>query len=150
MGRNRSPLFDPLQLNYDVDENYHHYGRLCREAERAESQNDPDVLEEHWQGIKLRDLAQKLQNDWYGQWVGEMVRIAKPGVPVIVEQVSQEFCNVRIDWGGVDQSWWATAIDTYGWDIDPSSIEFMDDTIFKKRYHVFMRKNGFTQFQPGE
>ena len=34
------------------------------------------------------ESAQQRQNDWYGKWVGEMIRIAKPGVPIIVEQVS--------------------------------------------------------------
>ena len=36
----------------------------------------------------LAEQSQQLQNDWYGSWVGEMIRIAKPGVPIIVEQVS--------------------------------------------------------------
>jgi hypothetical protein len=38
-------------------------------------------------------MAQEAQNDWYGQWIAEMARIAKPGVPVIIEQVSSPYCH---------------------------------------------------------
>ena len=97
-----------------------------------------------WKDKKLAEVAQQRQNDWFGAWVGEMVRIAKPGAPVIVEQVSYPFCKAFFDWGGVNQEFWTGyAIDKYGWDVDPSSIEFEDDRLFRKRYHVFMRKNGF-------
>lgn len=67
-----------------------------------------------------------------------MIRIAKPGAPVIVEQVSYPFCEAQFDWGGVGQDFWATVED-----IDPATIEFEDDRLFRKRYHVFMRKIGF-------
>lgn len=60
---------------------------------------------------------------------------------MIVEQVSQPYCEEYDDWGGVNQEWWSRAVRHYGWDIDPKSIEFQKDTIFKNRYHVFMRKN---------
>ena len=147
----QSPLYDPLRLGYDkTNSNYRHYTALCKNASRAEQSGNEKVKEANWQTIKLRDIAQEKQNDWYGQWIGEMVRIAKPGVAVIVEQVSQEYCDAQFDWGGVRQSWWSKAIGTYKWDIDPTSIEFFNDTIFRDRYHVFMRKNGITRVQPGE
>ena len=74
--------------------------------------------------------------------VAEMVRIAKPGAPVIVEQVSYPFCEAYFDWGGVSQEFWTDyAIEKYDWLIDPASIEFEDDRLFRKRYHVFMRKH---------
>jgi hypothetical protein len=40
-------------------------------------------------------MVQK-QTDWYGKWVGEMARIAKPGVPVIIEQVSLPYCVFQV------------------------------------------------------
>jgi hypothetical protein len=88
-------------------------------------------------------LAQQAQKDWYGAWVGEMARIAKPGKPVIVEQVSPPYCMAFFDWGGVAKDFWyyAAKENTYNWDIDPESIVVEDDTIFLARYHVFMRKN---------
>ena len=67
-----------------------------------------------------------------------MIRIAKPGAPIIVEQVSYPFCEAQFDWGGVGQDFWASVEN-----IDPSTIEFEDDRLFRKRYHVFMRKIGF-------
>lgn len=70
-----------------------------------------------------------------------MVRITKPGGAVIVEQVSQPFCEDPDDWGGVARDFWEAAIARYGWDIDPSSLEMETDKVFGERYHVFMMKN---------
>jgi hypothetical protein len=71
-----------------------------------------------------------------------MIRIAKPNAPVIVEQVSYPLCAAMFDWGGVNPSFWLSAVERYAnWDIDPASIRFDRDTIFRRRYHVFMRKN---------
>jgi len=91
---------------------------------------------------KLQSIAEQRQRDWYGNWVSEMARIAKPGVPVIIEQISVPYCTVMTDWDGVEKDFWYTAAkeNTYNWNIDPDSIEMMDDTIFPYRYHVFMLK----------
>ena len=51
------------------------------------------------------------------------------------------FCIENFDYGGVAREWWKPAIARYGWDVDPLSIEMEKDTIFRNRYHVFMRKN---------
>jgi hypothetical protein len=126
-----SPLTDPIHFDLGEDENYRAYTKLC-ESESSD-----------WKGLKLNSWAQERQNDWYGVWVGEMARIAKPGVPVIVEQVSSTLCAASFDWGGVPKVFWYTAAkeNTYNWDIDPKSIVVEADTIFQDRYHVFMRKN---------
>ena len=52
-----------------------------------------------WRDVTLRDLAQRRQEDFYAAWVSEMIRIAKPGKPVVVEHVSQPKCDDREDWG---------------------------------------------------
>ena len=44
------------------------------------------------------------------------------------------------DWGGVAPEFWKDAIKKYSWDVNRSSIEMEPDTLFHKRYHVFMRK----------
>mmetsp|Transcript_10952 Transcript_10952/g.15670 ORF Transcript_10952/g.15670 Transcript_10952/m.15670 type:complete len:357 (-) Transcript_10952:50-1120(-) len=125
-----SPLLDPIDFNTgDVDENYSKYEHLCEMKNDTVSQ-------------KVVELAQEKQNTFYGKWVAEMVRIAKPGAAIIIEQVSFPYCEEYWDWGGVNTEWWLPAIDMYGWDIDPNSIEMETDTIFKHRYHVFLRKNG--------
>jgi hypothetical protein len=86
---------------------------------------------------------QAIQEDWYNAWVQEMIRIAKPGAPVMVEQVSYPLCVETSDWGGVPRDFWTTGADVLGWEIDPQSIVFADDTVqTQDRYHVFMRKLG--------
>ena len=92
----------------------------------------------------MNELQQQKQDDWYGNWVKEMARIAKPGVPVIVEQVSPRYCDAFFDWGGVNKQFWYDAAfnNTYDWNVEPESIIIEDDTIFRERYHVFMLKKG--------
>jgi SAM-dependent methyltransferase len=66
-----SPLSDPLHLNKSLYENYDIYEELCEAEEKIQ---DPV---NRWKSIKLSEVAQKLQNNFYGKWVSEMVRIAK-------------------------------------------------------------------------
>ena len=114
----------------NINEDFELYAQLC------------NATDDDWEAAKLVKLAQEKQNDWFGLWVSEMVRIAKPGAAVIVEQVSVPYCNDIDDWGGVSQDFWRSGVGNYGWDIDPSSIEMEDDKVFAEtRYHVFMRKN---------
>eukprot|EP01083_Nonionella_stella_P000472 1339_1 len=123
------PMHDPLGLNKTDRANYKEYSRMCKSK-------DAEVK-------KLSDQSQKKQNDFYGVWVGEMVRIAKPGKAIIIEQVSLPYCQDNTDYGGVALEWWEMAIDEYGWDIDPTSITMENDTLYPgdpSRYHVFMRK----------
>jgi hypothetical protein len=74
--------------------------------------------------------------------VGEMARIAEPGAPVIVKQVSLSYCTNRFVWDGVDKNFWfeAAAENPYHWNVDPNSIQIMRDTLHLNRYHVFMLK----------
>lgn len=124
-----STLLDPLDLHKGVIADFQNYEALCEGKS--------------WEDQKLAEVAQQKQKDWFGVWVADMIRIAKPGAPVIIEQISYPFCEATFDWGGVNQDFWTDyAIEKYGWDIDPNSIEFEDDRLFRKRYHVFMRKTG--------
>jgi hypothetical protein len=116
-------------------------------------------------GQILYDMMQRKQDDWYGKWVYEMTRIAKPGVPVIVERVSPTVCadaNARNNSnnnnnnnqtilyyrGGVDKGYWKkhAEANTYHWDVDPDSIEIVVDdtttntTTSQDRYNVYMLK----------
>lgn len=119
-----------MHFGLSNNENYGHYTALCQTSD------------EDWKGTKLQEMAQNLQNNWYGTWISEMTRVAKPGVPVIIEQVSQEYCSAAFDWGGVSKQWFTDSVvnNTYGWNIQPDSLEFEDDIIFRERYHVFMLK----------
>jgi SAM-dependent methyltransferase len=98
-----------------------------------------------WKSAALYEAAQEREMAWYGKWVSEMVRIAKPGVPVVIEQVSDPFCDAQVmdEWGGgVSRTFWHDAITHYNWDVDPESLDIESDSLFpdSRRYHVFMRK----------
>ena len=130
-----SPLTDPLHFNLDSsDLNYEHYEELCELS--ATDEGD-------WKGLRLRGMAQEVQNDWFGSWVYQMAYIAKPNASIVVENVADEYCRNYHDWGGVSKEWWANASRTYHWDVDPTTIAFTDDFQLYKhgRYHVYMRKN---------
>jgi hypothetical protein len=116
-----------LDLEYEAT--FKKYAALCRADETD------------WEAVKLRNIAQERQEDWIASWVTEMVRIAKPGAPVIVESLSPPYCEILYDFGGITKDFWARAIDKYGWDVDPASIVFGNDMLYAKRYHVALRKN---------
>ena len=66
-----SPLLDPLHYQKDdmtLDDTLKIYTDFCA----SEDQKDQ----------KLAELAQERQEDFYGKWVGEMVRIAKVSSPL--------------------------------------------------------------------
>ena len=62
--------------------------------------------------MTLREIAQRRQEDFYAAWVGEMIRVAKPGAPIVVEHVSQPKCDDREDWGRFDDGGFCNAQDT--------------------------------------
>ena len=82
-----------------------------------------------------------LQREHDTAWVVEMVRIAKPGAPVIVESVSLPLCQAPWDWGGVSRDFWKGQV--HAWpQVDPDSLEFGVDNMYPGRYHVYFRKRG--------
>jgi hypothetical protein len=126
-----SPLADPLRLadKYAIDSDEELYGFY---TEYCESKNE---------SVHARaQRAQHYQEEWYARWASEMIRIAKPGAKVIVEQVSYPLCEALYDWGGVSQHFWTRAAAKYGWQVDADAFEYQDDTIFRHRYHLMMRK----------
>lgn len=93
-----------------------------------------------WVKEKLVDLDQKAQEDWYAKWVLELVRIVKPGRPVLIENIGFPFCDDFDDYGGVRKEWWRLAVSKYGWDINVDSIVIKNNPS-DGRYHVSMRRN---------
>jgi hypothetical protein len=127
-----SPLFDPLGIGgQDPIELKAFYKGLCEDNDLKSS--------------KLLELAQERQDNHVGQWVKEMIRIAKPGKPVIVELVSPHVCEPNDLMGLVPRSFWRPAVDKYEWDVDPESIVIETNELMVRRYNVFMRKNGKVQ-----
>ena len=81
---------------------------------------------------------QVIQEFWYLVWVQQMVRIAKPGAWIWIEQVSLPFCDAG-DWGGVSHDFWPRHAPVWG--IEEASIVTMGDQVFDQgRYHVAFRK----------
>lgn len=129
------PIVDPLDLSegWIIDRHYDIVD-MCNSSD--------------WAYQKLIYLDQEKQEDWYAQWVGEMIRIAKPGKAILLENLSYAICDemslVGGDWGGVNHDWWLKAVEKYELDVDPSSIIIEDTDLFfdyYNRYNVFMRKN---------
>ncbi|CAB9498024.1 expressed unknown protein [Seminavis robusta] len=126
-----STLLDPLNFGKgDLNSNYELYEHICLNKKKKD-----------WEAMKLAEIAQERQEDWFGLWVQEMIRIAKPGAAIIIEQVSRPYCKDMYDWGGVPHKFWSNGIHKYGWDVDRYSLDMSKDQVFTQRYNVFMRKN---------
>ncbi|CAB9509514.1 expressed unknown protein [Seminavis robusta] len=122
-----SPLWDPLHIN-----SHSKMKELCLD----QNKNDD------WKAQTLVNLSQSMQDDWFSQWVVEMIRIAKPGAPIIIEENALPFCSNPHDYGGVSPAYWHHGVDHYGWNVQPSSLQFgkRGNGYKGSRYHVFMLK----------
>merc|ERR1712094_112881 len=98
----------------------------------------------NWEYQRVAQEDQLAQEEWYASWVTEMIRIAKPGKVIVIENSAESLCRQSDDWGGVDKEWWRMAVSKYAWDVDPWSIVVRDMPRRKEwkafRYHVMMRK----------
>ena len=123
-----TPNHDPLKLGKGFWPSHNIMKDMCSSGHRRD--------------VERRETFQRLQEDWYATWVNELIRIAKPGAPIGIEQVSKPYCWNPNDFGGVWEHWWKRAINTYGWDVDPISVQIQYDTLFgERRYHVLLVKN---------
>jgi len=131
-----SPDWDPLKLNKSFRKNYDIMAGWCSDI----TANKTTATTEH--SKTLARLMQQFQEKHYYRWVAEMVRIAKPGSPVIIESISYPYCQNTNDWGGVDKNFWKEKlIDSFGLPVQKDSVQYMDlSGLDMKRYHVFMRK----------
>ena len=118
------PLANPLNLKGKQDDLDRQYNALCSGASSKQNQE------------KLKQ-EQARQIEWYTTWVHEMLRIAKPGAPVILEQVSLPLCEAHYDFGGVPIQFWNSSLTG---PIQPGSVVTETSKLIKERYHVFMRK----------
>lgn len=123
-----SRLYDPLDLNLDEDDLYSRNEELCR------SQDD------EWMAKQLLAIGAERQSEWHRKWVGEMIRIAKPGKAIIIEQARESECKSRPGFDVPTRDWWRQAIDKYNWDVDPESLDFEKEHVFGDRYNLLMKK----------
>jgi hypothetical protein len=89
---------------------------------------------------ETRLKMQRSQEEWFAKWVTEMVRITKPGGVIIFESVTLPFCDSEELGAGVSRLFWINGVHIYKWPVDTSTLFFEEDTIFKGRYHVSVRK----------
>ena len=89
---------------------------------------------------ETRLKMQRSQEQWFAKWVTEMVRITKPGGTIIFESVTLPFCDSEELGAGVSRLFWINGVHIYKWPVDTSTLFFEEDTIFKGRYHVSVRK----------
>eukprot|EP00978_Attheya_sp_CCMP212_P013944 scaffold35278_cov54-Attheya_sp.AAC.5 len=97
----------------------------------------------------LTRLDQNAQEKYHSDFVKQMIRIAKPCAPIIIEFVSFPVCGSlgQSNWGGVDIEFWIDGPQKYGWDVDPnpnSIVIFEVSLNGKKRYNVKLMKNPST------
>ena len=124
-----TPLQNPLEFNYSNETKvWNHYRDICTDHAR----------------FSEAALMQQRQDDWFGQWVKEMVRIAKPGAPILIEHVALPFCQILDDWGGVNQSFWKRGARDFGWNVEEGIGFEASQRAGSERYHVFMRKKSST------
>jgi SAM-dependent methyltransferase len=129
------PIEDPLDLlpsNMTAEDKRATGAQMCKSSKKTHQ--------------KLAAQGQQVQNEWYNSWVKELIRIAKPGKMIVIENGAQSICTQTDDWGDVDKSWWKEAIGVYHWHVDPESLIIRDEpkidgTWDATRYHVAFRKN---------
>jgi SAM-dependent methyltransferase len=126
------PLIDPLKLLPELasfDEKEEASKSRCRSKKSNER--------------ALSRKEQLAQEDWFASWTKELIRIAKPGKAVIIEDVGYSLCDsTHTEWGGVDMEWWEDAIDDYDFDVIPDSLRIINRAWYGDRYNVFFRKLG--------
>jgi len=127
------PILDPLNIlpeNTTQEEKTSFSATLCVSVNPEDQQKSKK--------------EQKLQEEWFASWAREMIRIAKPGVPIIAENLDESICTNPDGWGGVDKDWWKSAVSVYGFNVDPESVVTKPagfPGLMEKRYHIMMRKN---------
>jgi len=131
-----TPLSDPLNFHYknggNETEIHSEYKSLCRyygRFDKNSSSNEDNSS--HGKGTNPSKRAfdevqkmQAIQEEWYAAWTSELIRIARPGAPVLVEEISLPLCEVSHDFGGVSQDFWERAVRRYSWKVEKDSMHF--------------------------
>uniref|UniRef100_A0A7S2Y8C2 Uncharacterized protein n=2 Tax=Entomoneis paludosa TaxID=265537 RepID=A0A7S2Y8C2_9STRA len=105
---------------------WEYYDKICAEKDKKQK--------------KLYEKWLSTQEQWFTRWVREMIRIAKPGSPIILEQISQAYCDNDNDWDGVRQKFWKTFVADKQNGVDPHSLDMEPNKVDEDRYNVFMKK----------
>ena len=153
-----APIHNPLNLGINdkwmnkFKYRQQQYVHLCNVAENTNGKYSDDQVQEARTNVRKMTT---IQEEWFAKWIKEMIRIAKPGSPIFVEEVPFAKCNATNDNGGVNYDFWYKSSSWNNDDVevghqrrdvmvDPTSIRFMP--ILEKdgspvtRYNVALRK----------
>ena len=88
------------------------------------------------------DVVQQKQDALLERWLGDVVRVLRPGGIVIVENVAIPLCQSSKPDIGVRREWWTTFSNGHAnqLSIDSTSTILGDDQLREWRYHVVMTK----------
>ena len=127
----RSSLSNPLDLVEPPEELFSKYLGLC-------TSEDQDR-----RGTPLRDVAQAKQEALLARWLGDLVRVLRPGGIVVVENVAVPLCESSMPEIGVRRDWWTAFTQSHAdqLSIDPATTVLGDDSLRNWKYHVVMRKS---------
>jgi len=125
------PIVDPLNLfpGKGISQRMQELKAICNSQDRHQQ--------------LLVTLDQNAQDEYHSNFVIEMIRIAKPGAPIILEFISHGACSATGSlWGGVNINFWMTGANKWGWDIDRNTeIDLYElELNGLKRYNVRMLK----------
>jgi len=81
-----------------------------------------------------------------------MLRVARPGGLIVIENLSVPYCESQDDLGGVSQDWWSSVVQEHhvAWQVDPASLHMKIDGLKSWRYHVVMRRKEHNESSTGD
>ena len=102
--------------------------------------------------MPLKKAAQEAQEQWATKWVTDMMRVARPGGLIVIENLSVPYCESADDVGGISQDWWSTIVqdNQEAWQVDPASLQLKIDGLRSWRYHVAMRRKENEESSAGD
>uniref|UniRef100_A0A7S2U5Y6 Uncharacterized protein n=1 Tax=Attheya septentrionalis TaxID=420275 RepID=A0A7S2U5Y6_9STRA len=141
------PIIDPIGITGAddnlplLDQTLYIVDMLC------DFDNIHTKMESWWAAQRIATEYQQAQEEWFAKWVHELIRIAKPGAPILIENVPPRLCSHFTDYtSGVAKDFWTRGVETYGWDVDVDSIQTVDmESPFQFRYSVFMKRTLYSE-----
>lgn len=137
------PLEDPLGFGGSPAELGYRYQSICRPGGGFRNGE---------KGMPLKKAAQEAQEQWATKWVTDMMRVARPGGLIVIENLSVPYCESADDLGGISQDWWSTIVqeNQEAWQVDPASLQITIDGLRSWRYHVAMKRKEKEEFSAGD
>ena len=141
----KRPLEDPLGFGGSPADRADRYQSTCRLGGVRNEENDIPFK-------TTAQEAQEAQEQLTVKWVTDMMRVARPGGLIVIENLSVPYCESPDDLGGVSQDWWSTVVQEHeeAWQVDPTSLHMKIDGLRSWRYHVAMRRKEHKESSTGD